>query len=154
MSSLEIPATFLPSKKCRTGYCWFPCNGIELEDSKGISRWRCARCTGNLAPSYTGGSNRNINSHPDVTYGINKDNPIGVVTVAAADGTLHTAFANAIHKLQFNRDLFNGLLIQWIVTNNISFRVVEQRTLRLYLSHLMGCVCKIAWYNICHCHMG
>jgi len=141
MSTLKIPATFLPSRKRRTGYCWFPCNGIEFEDSKGISHWRCARCLQNRAPSYTGGSTRYMTRHLDVTHGINKDNPFGAVTMAAAEGMLHTAFAKAIHKLQFNRDLFKALLVQWIVTNKISFRTVEQRKFHLLLCFLMACVC-------------
>jgi len=141
MSTLEIPSAFLPPKTCRTGYCWFPCNGIEFEDSKDISHWRCTRCPRDLAPSYTSGSTHNMNWHLDVTPCINKDNPIGAVTMPAADGMLHMAFAKAIHKLQCNRDFFKALLIQCIVTNNISFHVVEQRTFCLLLSYLMACVC-------------
>ncbi|KAF8241252.1 hypothetical protein K440DRAFT_573997, partial [Wilcoxina mikolae CBS 423.85] len=53
------------------------------------------------------------------------------------------AFANAIHKHQFKRDPFKELLIQWIVTNNISFGIVEQCSFRLLLSYLMACVCLI-----------
>jgi hypothetical protein len=112
MSTFEIPSTYLSSKKCRTGYCWFACNGIEFEDSKGISRWRCARCPRDLPPSYTSGFSHNMNMHLDVTHGINRDNPIGAVTMPAADGILHIAFAKAIHKLQFTRDFFKALLIQ------------------------------------------
>jgi len=88
-----------------------------------------------------------MNRHLDDTHGINKGNPIGAVTMPAADGTLHTAFAKAIHTLQFNRDLFKARLIQGIVTNNISFCVVEQHTSRRLVSYLMACECKIAWYN-------
>jgi len=112
MSTLEIPAAFLHSTKRRTGNWSFRCNGIEFEDSKTISRWGWALCRPNLAPSYTGGSTCNMNRHLDTTHGINKDYPIGAGTMPAADGTLHVAFANKIHKLQCNRDLFHAVLLK------------------------------------------
>jgi len=91
-------------------------------------------------PTYTGGSTRNMNRHLDITHGISKDIPIGALTMPAG-GMLHAAFAKAIHKHQFDRDHSNALLIQCIVTNNIGFCVVEQRTFSLHLSYMMACVC-------------
>jgi len=153
MSTLDIPAACLHSKMRNTGYCWFSCNRIEVEASKAISRWRCAVCVGNLPPTHTGGSTCKINRYLDVSHGNNKDNPIGAATMPA-HSTLHMAFAKAIHILQFDRDLFKALLIQWIPTNNIGFCVVEQCTFRLRLSYLMACLSFIQLYNFSHCHMG
>ena len=140
MSTLEIPDAFLPSKTHSTGNCWFSCNGIEFEDSKGMLHWRCARWARNLAPPYTGYSTRNMNRHLDVTYGMNKDNPSGAGIMPAANGTQHTAFAKEIHIPQLNRDLFKALLIQYILTKNISCCVVEQ-CIFLHLGYLMACIC-------------
>lgn len=46
---LNVPATFLPKRKSRTGHCWLPCNGTEVFE-KGKWRWRCARCKKYLSP--------------------------------------------------------------------------------------------------------
>lgn len=92
MSNLKIPATLHPSNYHRIINCWFPCNRIEFDDLKGISHWRCTLYPENLAPTYTSGSNRNMNRHVDDTHGINKANPIGAV-IMPADAILHMAFA-------------------------------------------------------------
>jgi len=40
---LNVPHAFLPKRKARKGYCWFPSNGTEGFE-RGKWRWRCAHC--------------------------------------------------------------------------------------------------------------
>ena len=64
-----------------------------------------------------------MNHHLDIAHGITKQNPY--VTKAGSqsdpDNPIHQMYAQAIQKLQFNKNLFKALLIQWICSNNICF---------------------------------
>ena len=54
----------------------------------------------------------------------------------SATSVIRQAFGNAIPRIQFNKDIFKQLLIQWIVLCHISFHQVEQPSFRLLLSYL------------------
>jgi len=40
---LGVTSSFLPKRKARKGYCWFPSNGTETFN-KGKWHWKCSRC--------------------------------------------------------------------------------------------------------------
>ena len=49
---------------------------------------------------------------------------------------IRQAFGNSIPRIQFNKDFFKQLLIQWIVLCHVSFRQVEESSFRLLLGYL------------------
>jgi len=51
-------------------------------------------------------------------------------------GIIQQAFGNSTPKIQFNPDVFKQLLVQSMVSSNISFWQVEKPSFRLLLSYL------------------
>jgi hypothetical protein len=71
---------------------------------------------------------------------IHKFDKNGPVLLQDGENRIKTVFGNGLPRIAFNQDLFKQLLIQWIVTNHISFSQVENKSFRLLLMYLSACV--------------
>ena len=92
-----------------------------------------------------------MNDHLQQFHQIDKEHPVDPASslgacsaISNGPGTIEAAFARGLQRIEFNKDIFKAVLIQWIYINNISFRVVEQRSFRLLLMYLLACVSS-AW---------
>jgi hypothetical protein len=88
-----------------------------------------------------------MNDHLLLIHKINKEHPVDPAdslgshsAISDGLGTIVHAFARGLQQIEFNKDIFKAVLIQWIYIDNISFRVVEQRSFHLLLSYLVACV--------------
>jgi len=76
-----------------------------------------------------------MNRHLDIVHGNTKLNTYSTYTGTHSGprNPIHLMYAQEIPKLQFDKDLLNARLIQWICSHNICFLVVEQPTFQLLL---------------------
>lgn len=151
--------------KNRKSYVWLPENGIEYQKD-GKLRWRCARCmlqfiyfdidrggvglilmsiycigaNSAIATTYSDSSTRNMIEHLREKHSIGKK---GATFMKPQEQKIRVAFGNTMPKLSFNHDLFKQLLVNWIVTTNVSFHQVEDPAFRLLLSYLCAVVCSL-----------
>jgi len=88
-----------------------------------------------------------MNDHLLLIHKIDKEHPVDPAdslgshsAISDGLGTIVRAFARGLERIEFNNDIFKAVLIQGNYINNISFRVVGQRSFRLQLSYLLACV--------------
>ena len=92
-----------------------------------------------------------MNDHLQQIHQIDNEHPADPASSLVArsarsngPGTIEAVFARGLQQIEFNKDIFKAVVIQWIYIYNISFRVVEQRSFRLLLMYLLACVSS-AW---------
>jgi len=92
-----------------------------------------------------------MNDHLQQFHQIDNEHPVHPASslsplsaISNGPGTIEAAFARGLQRIEFHKDIFKAVLIQRIYINNISFRVVEQRSFRLLLMYLLACVSS-AW---------
>jgi len=92
-----------------------------------------------------------MNDHLQQFHQIDKEHPVDPASSLGArsaitngPGTIKAAFARGLQRIEFNKDIIKAVLIQGIYINNISFRVVEQRSFRRLLMYLLACLSS-AW---------
>ena len=93
--------------------------------------WQCKLCRRN-PKRYADGSTK----HPIKHLRTHKLTENGPMDENGSSSLIRQAFGNSIPKIHFNADVFKQLLVQWLVTSNISFRQVEESNFRLLLSYL------------------
>jgi hypothetical protein len=88
-----------------------------------------------------------MNDHLQQFQQIDKERPVDPASslgahcaISNGPGTFEAAFARGLQRIEFNKDIFKPVLIQWIHVNNISFRGFKQRSFRLLLMYLLPCV--------------
>ena len=74
------------------------------------------------------------------THHLGKDGPIEV-TLEQGQVLLETAFGKTRPQIVFNHDVFQNLLLHWIILNNVSFLKIQQHSFRVLLNYLLACVC-------------
>jgi len=98
----------------------------------GKAFWRCGLCRNN-PKQYSCGSTRHPIEHLRTQHRFTER---GILEPDSQNSIIRQAFGNSIPRIQFNKDTFKQLLIQWVVLCHISFRQVEEPSFRLLLSYL------------------
>jgi len=93
------------------------------------------RSAATFSDSYT----KNMIEHLRDTHHIGKDGPIEA-TLEQGQVLLGTAFGKTRPQIVFNRDVFQNLLLGWIILNNVSFLKIIQHSFRVLLNYLLACV--------------
>ena len=113
---------------------WIWNHGDRIQD-KGKSYWKCGLCVRN-PKRYADGSTKHPIDHLTTCHRMTENGPITVSASNTSDSPLMKSFNLSTEKLHFNFDMFQKLLINWIVHCHISFRQVEEPSFRLLLHYL------------------
>jgi len=89
--------------------------------------------------TFSDSSTKNMIEHLCDTHRIGKHSPIEA-TLAQGQVLLETVFGKTRPQIVFNRDVFQNLLLRWIILNNVSFLKIEQHSFRVLLTYLLACV--------------
>jgi len=73
------------------------------------------------------------------THGIGKDGPVAA-TLEQGQVLQETGFGRTRPQIIFNRDIFQNLLLRWIILKNISFLTIKQDSFRVVQNYLLACV--------------
>ena len=157
---------FNKRKRMRKSWVYKSENRAEYTTLDKRTCWRCSRCkssfnytidryflllsviiTGSVlgtnrrsAATFSDSSTKNMIEHLRDTHRIGKDGPIEA-TLEQGQVLLETAFGKTRPQIVFNRDVFQNLLLRWIILNNVSFLKIEQHSFRVLLNYLLACVC-------------
>jgi len=93
--------------------------------------------------TFSDSSTKNMIEHLREVNKIGKDSPIAL---EHGQVLIETAFGKTRPQVAFNSDLFQDLLLRWIVENNISFREIEQSSFRILVRYLLACVSSVILY--------
>jgi hypothetical protein len=85
------------------------------------------------------GSTKNAIRHLLVSHRINQNGDLS--SVQLQQQTLQASFGNTLPRVNFNSDVFENILIRWMIICNIPFIAVENPTFRLLLAYLAACGC-------------
>ena len=105
------------------------------------------------AAIFSDSSTKNMIEHLRDTHLIGKDGPI-VATLEQGQVLLEMAFGKTRPQIVFNRDIFQNLLLRWIILNNISFLKIEQDSFRVVLNYLLACVSCVPLLSPVLRHLG
>jgi len=78
---------------------------------------------------------KNTIEHLQVKHRIGPDGPISTGSTSLQQ-TIVSTFENAPPRIIFNEDVFKYFLLQWIVANDISFRMCEDAFFRRLYAYL------------------
>ena len=110
------------------------------------------------AKTYTDASTKNMNLHLEQVHGITKENPrdsgrkstlsrgtsqANVQSQLSSGSWTHPS--TTANRIEFNSDIFKALLIRWICSSNISFRIVEHHSFRQLLTYLLASVSLLSF---------
>jgi len=93
------------------------------------------------AKTFGNSSTRNMIEHLVKNHGITKEHQGGPISQAASWIEERFRRISEYRNIQFNKKIFEQLLIREIIISNISFGQVEIPAFRVLLAYLYTCVC-------------
>lgn len=106
-----------PKPKVRRSWIWR--HGIPVTINN-KTYWQCNHCSTSQIKRYADTSTKHQIEHLK-RHCINEQGPI---PVSGEPSIIEQAFGNSLQRIQFNSDLFQSLLLHWIIQSNISFSQV------------------------------
>lgn len=141
----------------RNKHIFLPQNGEEYWDAvKGEQRWKCARCPPHKTPNYSLKSTCNVLDHLEHDHHL--DRKTGELIPAANRPTnrppgqsmLQFTVRSQRYEVKFHHRVYKAKLLDWIINDNIGFRMVGSKRFISVLQYLL--LTKPSIPDFIHCH--